>query len=184
MVKTIGRCDTPTESIENMLNVKQKHFPEQPMDWVYLLDKFAEPSIGTFPGVPFHERMRFLFTCSMSDRVKALAFEVWRDHITNTIHTTDFNYGADNRSILRSICDKLAHFEDELPKLKEAMTILEIALWKMKINDNSLNENTTQHQKKIKVGESDIRQHSRLTCGADAVIRHVLPYLVSVADDE
>ena len=185
MVETIGRCDTPTESIENMLNVKQKHFPEQPMDWVYLLDKFAEPSIGTFPGVPFHERMRFLFTCSMLDRVKALAFKVWRDHITNTIQTASFfNYGADNRSILRSICDKLAHFEDELPKLKEAMTILEIALWKMKINDNSLNENTTQHQKKIKVGESDIRQQSRLTCGADAVIRHVLPYLVSVADDK
>ena len=38
------------------------------------------------------------------------------------------------------------------------MTILEIALWKMKINDNSVNENTTQQQKKIKVGESDIRQ--------------------------
>ena len=137
--------------------------------------------------------MRFLVTCSMSERVETLAFKLWRDNITNMIHTTDFNDGshdnyhyasADNRSILRSICDKLAHFEDELPKLKKAMNILEIALWKMKINDNSLNENTTQHQKKIKVGESDIRQHSRLTCGVDAVIRHVLPYLVSAADNE
>jgi len=30
MVETIGRCDTPKESIENLLNVKQMHFPEQP----------------------------------------------------------------------------------------------------------------------------------------------------------
>ena len=187
MVQTMGRCDTPTESIENLLCLRQMHFPDQSIDWEFLLDEFAKPSVS-FNGGLFQGRMRFLVTCSMSERVETLAFKLWRDHITNMIHTTDFNDGshdnyyyasADNRSFLRSICDKLAHFEDELPA-----SILEIALWKMKINDNSVNENTTQQQKKIKVGESDIRQHSRLTCGADVVIRHVLPYLISVADDE
>jgi hypothetical protein len=51
----MGRCDTPKESIDNMLNVKQKHFPEQPIDWVYLLNKFAEPSNRTFTGGLFQE---------------------------------------------------------------------------------------------------------------------------------
>ena len=44
MVETMGRTDTPKESIENLLHVRQIHFPEQPIDWEYLLDEFAQPS--------------------------------------------------------------------------------------------------------------------------------------------
>jgi hypothetical protein len=88
MVETIGRCDTPKESIENLFCVKQMHFPEQQLDWEYLLDKFAQPSCVSFEGAPFQERMQFLFMCSMSDRVEALAFKVWRDHNTNMIQTS------------------------------------------------------------------------------------------------
>jgi hypothetical protein len=87
MVETMGRCDTPNDRIQNLLCVKQTLFPVQPLNWDYLLDKFAEPSNCTFPGVPFRERMRFLFTCGMSVRVEALAFKLWRDYVTNMIHT-------------------------------------------------------------------------------------------------
>jgi hypothetical protein len=31
MAKTMGRCDTPKESIENLLHVKEMYFPEQPI---------------------------------------------------------------------------------------------------------------------------------------------------------
>jgi hypothetical protein len=180
MVETMGRTDTPKERIENLLHVHQTLFPKRPIDWENLLGKFAEPSECSFPGRPFCERMQFLFTCGMSDRVKTLAFTLWRNHIITMIHTADFKWGKDNRSILRTIRDKLVHFEDELPKLKEATTILEIALWKMKMNDKSFKENMTQHQKKIKADESIIRQQCRVACGADVVIGHVLPYLISV----
>jgi hypothetical protein len=44
MMETMGRCDTPKERIENLLHVKHMHFQEQPIDWVYLLNKYAEPS--------------------------------------------------------------------------------------------------------------------------------------------
>ena len=37
----------------------------------------------------------------------------------------------------------------------------------------------------IKTDESSTRQQCRLTCGADVVIQHVLPYLIiTVADEE
>ena len=72
MVETMGRCGTPKESIENLLRVKQIHFPDQPINWGYLLDFFAEPSTRNFHGASFHERMRFLFMCGMLDRVEAL----------------------------------------------------------------------------------------------------------------
>jgi hypothetical protein len=42
IVETMGRCDTPKESIENLLLVKQMHFPDQTIDWEYLLDEFAK----------------------------------------------------------------------------------------------------------------------------------------------
>jgi hypothetical protein len=45
----------------------------------------------TFSGEN-QKRMRFLFTCGMSTRVEALAFKVWRDHITTMIQTACFAY--------------------------------------------------------------------------------------------
>ena len=44
MMETMGRTDTPKESIENLLQVRQMHFPEQPLDWDLLLDKFSSSS--------------------------------------------------------------------------------------------------------------------------------------------
>jgi hypothetical protein len=95
------------------------------------------------------------------------------------IHTAAFVYDGDNTVILREIQDKLAHFDGELHRLKEMTAILELAMWKMNINDNILKESTTRHQKKIKTDESSIRQQCRVTCGADIVIGHVLAFLIT-----
>jgi len=169
MVETMGRCDTPKERIEKLLTVKQMHFPEQPINWEYLLDEFAKPSTFHLSVVLLQEQMRFLFMCGMSDRVEALAFKVWRVHIKHMIHTANFKLRKDNSVILREIRAKLALFEDELTKLKEATTILELALWKI----------MSCHQKKVKTDESSFRRQSRVTCGAGVVIGHVLLFLIT-----
>jgi hypothetical protein len=127
MVETMGRTDTPKESIENLLQVKQMYYPDQPIDWEsvltslltefamstsrfinellfqgdHLLDKFASPPYVSFPG-PFQERMQFLVNCGMSDHVEALAFKVWRDHIADMIHTVNFQWNVDNIVVLRT----------------------------------------------------------------------------------
>jgi hypothetical protein len=67
--------------------------------------------------------------------------------------------------------------EDEFPKLKEITTIMELALWKMRMNKN-------RHQIKNENDESSLRRQCRITCGADVIIRHVLPYLITVGDEE
>ena len=93
MVETMGRYDTPKERIEKLLTVKQMHFPEQRLDWEYLLDKFAQRSnlhILDMRTLLFQEQMQFLFMCGMSSRVEALPFNVWHDHITNMIQTSNF----------------------------------------------------------------------------------------------
>jgi hypothetical protein len=115
----------------------------------------------------------------MSTRVEALPFKVWRDHITNMIQIADFKYFRDNLDILREIRAKLASFEGKLIQLKEATTLLEIALWKMKINEKKSKDVATQSQKKIKTEGTSTRQQCRVTCGADVVIGHVLSYLIA-----
>jgi len=135
-VKTMGRCDMPKKSIENLLSVKQMHFPEQPIDWEYLLIDFAQPFKFHTPGVMFQEQMRFLFIRGMSVRVEALAFKVWHDFIINMIHTADFASGGGTQHIISRIRAKVVQFEDELPKLREVTRILELALWKMRKNQS------------------------------------------------
>jgi hypothetical protein len=190
MVETIGRCNTHRENIERLLHVKQTLFTEQPIDWDHLLDKFASPSYIPFSEL-FKERMKFLFLCGLSTRVEALAFKVWRDCIFSMIQTADFKWAADdfkwakvdNYSILHGIRRRIAQFDDELPKLKEATTMLELAFWKLKINDILPGE-ATNCQNNIKTDEWSIRQQCRVACGADIVIGHVLPFLTAVADEE
>jgi hypothetical protein len=195
MVETMGRCDTPKERIDKLLCVKQMQFPEQPLDWDYLLDEFASNSRVSFDGAPFQDRMQFLVMRGMSERVEALAFKVWRVSMTNMIHTAAFVYDddddnddnndddddnndddnneqlpRDNTVILREIREKLAHFEDEMPRLKEATSVLELALWKNMLDVNSKKMETNRCQKKLRSDESDVRQQCRVTCGADVVI--------------
>jgi hypothetical protein len=188
MVETMGRTDTntPKERIENLLRLKQMHFTEQPIDWEYLLNKFAQPYQDTCKlnmerVEMFKERMCFFFMCGLSECVKALLFKVWRDCIYNMIQTADYKRGKDNSDILHRIRHKLVFFEDELTILKEATTILELALWKKRINDTNHKQKTACHQKKVKVST---RQQCRVTCGADVIIGYVMPYLISTGDDE
>ena len=155
------------------------YFPSQPIDWDHLLDQFASSSLHSSFKSTCTERMQYLFNCGMSDHVEALPFKVWRDHITNMIYTANFEYNGDNRSILNRIQEKVAYFEDELPKLKEITTILELALWKLRMNEKIPEEEATRYQKKIKTNESSMRRQCRITCGADVVIGHVLPFLIT-----
>ena len=100
------------------------------------------------------------------------------------IHTAAFVYGGDNPVILRRIQAKVAHFEEEYPRLKEITTILELALWKLSMNENIPQEEVSHCQKKMKTDELNIRRQCRITCGADVVIRHILSYLITATNEE
>jgi hypothetical protein len=69
--------------------------------------------------------------------------------------------------------------------LKDYATIMELALWKHRIDENMLAEKFCKAggRKKAKMDESESRIHCRVTCGADSVIDHVLSYLVPAKKD-
>ena len=60
-------------------------------------------------------------------------------------------------------------------QLREAITILELALWKMKISQNGHQDMATHY--------SNIRSQDRVTCGADVVIGPVLKFLIATGDE-
>ena len=60
--------------------------------------------------------------------------------------------------------------------------MLELALWRIKINELAPSEG--RHKKKMKVDQSAIRNQCRISCGANIVIEHVLPYLLPVGEEE
>jgi hypothetical protein len=184
MVETMGRCDAQKENIENLLHVRQIHFPDQSINWEYLLDKFAQASGVSISEALFQERMQFLLMSGLSLRVEALPFRVWRDHIENMIQTADYRWNMDNAVILRAIRYKLAYLERELTKMKEATTILELALWKTRLDESVHKRGTTHRRKKFKTDVSHVRLQCRVICGADIVIRHVLPFLITAVEEE
>ena len=52
------------------------------------------------------------------------------------------------------------------------------------MNENIPHEEATQCRKKIKTDEYSIRRQCRITCGADVIIWHILPYLITATDEE
>ena len=76
-----------------------------------------------------------------------------------------------------SVIDKLEYYKAEhFRYVKEAATLLELALWKTKLgeNEDKFGEGKT---KKAKIDAESARKERRLTCGAEIVIKNVLPFL-------
>ena len=60
--------------------------------------------------------------------------------------------------------------------VKEGITLLELALWKAKLCDKE-DACGEKRSKKIKLDAESVRKERRITCGADLVIKNVLPFL-------
>ena len=116
----------------------------------------------------------------LSDRVEALALKVWRNHITNMIHTAAFEWSRDNSAVafLHRIREKRTHFEDEILRLKEVTSILQLAVWNLKLNKTIHQDLSTRHQKKT--DETDIRRQCRISCGTEVVIGQMCCHIQSL----
>ncbi len=65
---------------------------------------------------------------------------------------------------IETVLDRMEHYKAEhLMLVKEAMTLLELALWKAKLDEEN---------------GSATRKDNRVTCGASIVIKNMLPFLV------
>ena len=192
MLETLGAAANPLDTLKGLLVMQQTHFPEQKVDWDNLLDDVAKPLETSIDRRPSVEVFRFLIKHRISDRVESIGVKQWRKDIMNMIEsipekTSDTPLHRQMESMgtreshLGSIRAKLASFECDFHRLKEATTMLELALWGAKINESRPINTSKRTKKKAKIDESSLRNQCRISCGADNVIENVLPYLLPAA---
>ncbi len=78
------------------------------------------------------------------------------------------------------VLDRMEHYRSEHKLLvKEAMTLLELALWKAKLLNEADEKNCSVDvvSKKAKIDAEAARKEHRVTCGASIVVKNVLPFL-------
>ena len=174
----LGKTGAPLDVLRNLIDLQQASFPGNTIDWDRVLEKESRRLLYS------DETFRFILKCSVSTRVGMIGPRQWRDDMMNDIDSMFFwgwrgrvHYRRKPRAlIITAVQNKLAHYETEYHKLKEATTGIELALWKNKMIDHCQGERS--RSKRRKVGESNLRKQFRVSCGADIVIQHTLPYLL------
>ncbi len=121
--------------------------------------------------------------------ISSLHMESWKnemmeeiDRINQTLpDTQSAAKGAAINQWIESVLDKMEHYKAEHQiLLKEAMTLLELALWKAKLLRNEGEKSEAEEgkkSKKAKVDKEGARKEHRVTCGSNIVIKNVLPFL-------
>jgi hypothetical protein len=117
--------------------------------------------------------------------VASLHMECWRidmiaeiDRINQVLPTTPANEKtAAIKQWMDSVMDKMDHYKAEHHRyVKEALTLLELSLWKAKLGEKEENHAECK-TKKAKIDVVSARKERRITSGADIVIKNVLPFL-------
>ena len=116
--------------------------------------------------------------------VASLHMESWRTEMfaeINRINQVLPNTPADNktdeiRQWMELVIDKMDNFKSKHYRyVKEGITLLELALWKAKLGEKEDEEEGKTM--KAKVDAENARVMRLITCGADMVIKNVLPFL-------
>ena len=119
--------------------------------------------------------------------IASLHLESWRNEMKDEINRINqalpgILYGGKTPEIrewVRSVIRRLDHYKNEHRSLlKEATTLLELALWKAKIEENEEKEFVEgMEAKRAKIDIQSKRNERRIMSGANIVIKNVLPYL-------
>ncbi|KAK1737908.1 leucine-rich repeat domain-containing protein [Skeletonema marinoi] len=100
------------------------------------------------------------------------------DRINQVLPNTDVNEKtAVIDQWIRTVLRRMDHYKAEHNKLlKEATTLLELAIWKAKLDEKE-DCSIEGRAKKAKIDTAGARINRRITSGANIVIRNVLPFL-------
>ena len=79
---------------------------------------------------------------------------------------------------IRSVINRMDHYKAEHNRLlKEFMTLIELAVWKAKLDEKEEDSTQRVQRKRAKIDEDSMRKEKRITSGADTIIKNVLPFL-------
>ena len=102
------------------------------------------------------------------------------DRINQTLPEITYYKTAAIQRWIRSVLEKMEYYKAEHKVLvKEAMALLELALWKTKLLDEEGMQCQAEEKmsQNAKIDVNSAREEHRVTCGASIVIKNVLPFL-------
>ena len=115
---------------------------------------------------------RFLEKCCIAERVNALGIKKWREDIISLVERCPSAINHLGLVVFDDLFDtirfNLATYEREYPKLRSVAFLLELALWKSKVDES------------VENGTVGVREQCRINCGADIIIPNVLPFLIFI----
>ncbi len=119
------------------------------------------------------------------------SMQVWRDEMNDEIDRINqvlSDISAEGKTVavrqwIRTAHARVQHFTNEHNNsLEECATLLELALWRDHLNDepddnDSESSLEAKPKKKARIDSNSARKERRMTCGANVVIKNVLPFL-------
>lgn len=181
MITTLCRARVPVGSVQNLVNLHRNSFPCHQFDMQSIVAQLAKSD--TSNSHDFNQQfiltevLQYLVHASVSGRLDSLNVGRWRSDIEDDINNFPeiMNNVAERLKVrdelTARVYSKLALFE----LAKEAGTILELALWKVRIGEHG----NGHRNKRARVDHGvDYRAECRINCGAGIVVRNVLPYLL------
>ena len=117
--------------------------------------------------------------------ISSLLLKTWRNDMNHEIDSINFflPHFAGHEKIdaiqpwMTDVLRKIVHYKAEHNKLlKEATTLLELAIWKAKLDEKEDSSHEGK-RKKSKIDVESMRKEKRITSGANIVIRNVIPFL-------
>jgi len=177
MIETMAGNNLLTSRIQSLMDIQQHVFVAQEcnlQDVVARLVSFNQ-YLGSFLGSfnqsppPSFEVLLLLLREIASRRIEASGVGRWRIELMFAIDQID-------KSCWECGTREFYSLLDQCEALKESAGILELALWKAKLEDDD------EHCHKMRKFEDDCttagrRERCRINCGADIVLQNVLPFL-------
>jgi hypothetical protein len=118
--------------------------------------------------------------------ISSLHLESWRndvnEEINRIINTLPYTNQAVKTAVIQqwmsTVLRKINHYKAKhYALLKEATTLLELAVWKVRLDDEKTEQSSRRSAKKAKIDVESARKDRRITSGASIVIKNVLPFL-------
>ena len=121
----------------------------------------------------------------INSTISSFLMESWKDEMNQEITRINLELPSTHvnrktgsiRRWIRHIIDRFDHYKAEHNRLlKEHMTLLELVIWKAKLEEKDDFSERVQ-TKRAKINEESTREEKRITSGADTIIKNVLPFL-------
>ena len=181
MAATLGLASAIENSILNLFYLHEISFPSQTIDWDAVLEKVIAASNQEDPARVHGMTFQTLVHASIGRRVIAIGSKFLFGMVDEKLKLLgNIPMGIQpRREYISAVKALVVKCEEEYSKLKEATSMIELVLWKIRMNDCfSEQKYETRRFKKLKLDKPDVRNRCRVTCGAGTVIEHVLPYLL------